>query len=255
MNQPTPDRSVLDTPIEEDFEADELLATHLRTLSRVSHATAHDIRTPLHTVILYLELLRNTLAEEPSPDQTTRQGRYVDVIRGELLRLEDMLEKLLVQTRVSEGKIERFDLVESLGEWIAFLDPQRRRTRIELGWTPPTRPVMVEGERDPIRHALVYLLATAIDATPEGDRLSVDLAARDGRAVITISGTGVTGWTDALVDGFREGGEVSSADVEGGVRASSRAVARHRGTIKVRPGASGAATLEIQLPLLAAEDG
>lgn len=81
------DRSVLDAAPEMEtdlamdeealraLETDVRLATHLRALSRVSIATAHDVRTPLHTMVLYLELLRNTLAEAPAPDRQTRQER------------------------------------------------------------------------------------------------------------------------------------------------------------------------------------
>src|SRR2546422_7711213 len=103
------------------LETDVRLAAHLRGLSRVSHATAHDIRTPLHTVVLYLELLRNTLGEAPEVDARARQERYVDVIGSEILRLEKMMETLLSQTRVSEDTMERFDLSETVRDLNAFL--------------------------------------------------------------------------------------------------------------------------------------
>src|SRR6185437_15228046 len=102
------DRAVLDPspyvdPVMDDesrrmLETEVRLATHLRALSLVSFATAHDIRTPLHTIILYLELLRNTLAETPEGERVTRQSRYVEVLASELGHLEIMLEQLIGQT-------------------------------------------------------------------------------------------------------------------------------------------------------------
>src|SRR5712691_160684 len=84
------------------LETDVRLATHLRALSRVSIATAHDVRTPLHTMVLYIELLRGTLAEGPGPDRQERQMRYLEVVSSELGRLETMLDNLIGQMRLGE---------------------------------------------------------------------------------------------------------------------------------------------------------
>jgi len=236
-------------------ETDLRLATHLRALSRVSHATAHDVRTPLHTVILYLELLRNSLAGTPDQEKRASQERFVEVIGSELKRLEEMLESLISQTRLTEGKSERFDFAETVRDLHVFLEPHRRRTRIEAALTAPEGPLPVEGERDAIRHALVQILVTAIEGAPSGGKRELEVAAAEGRATLRITGA-AEGLPAQILDDSRPGAPKHGASgSEPGLYIARRVVERHGGSIHVRSGARSPATLEIQLPLAAAQNG
>ncbi len=236
------------------LETDLRLANHLRALSRVSLATSHDIRTPLHTVVLYLELLRNSLTDAPGEENKARQARFVEVIGSELSRLEGMLEKLLSQTRITEDKVERFDLAETTQDLHVFLEPYRRKTRVEARLTAPEEPVVVEGNRDSIRHALVHIMIKAVEGTPEGGELDIKVASADGRATIVITGAGA-GFPPHIFDGSRKEVPMASAlGAERGLHIARRSLERHGGTIRLRSGAPSAATLEIHLPLAAAED-
>jgi signal transduction histidine kinase len=235
------------------LETDVRLATHLRALSSVAVATAHDVRTPLHTMVLYLELLRNTLAEGPGPDRQGRQERYIEVMSSELGRLDTMLDNLIAQMRLSEARVRRVDLAATVKDLLDFLEAQGRRIRIEIQRDMPPDPVFVDIQQDAIRHALTHLLVIAIDLTPEGDTLSVQVAARDGRATVRIAGS------EALGDRMRqdpseENGAERLMGRERGLAVARRVVEQHRCTIYVHSGASRAVTLEIELPLSAAEE-
>jgi len=259
VNRVPPERSVLEVDPAMDEEAlraleiDVRLATHLRDLSRVLVATAHDVRTPLHTMVLYLELLKNTMVEGPAPDRRERQERYLGVLASELQRLDGMLDDLIGQMRLGDGRSQRLDLAVTVKDLLAFLEPQRKRVRIEIAWEPPEDPLFVDIDRDQIRHALMHLLVIAIEATPEGQTLGVQVAARKGCATIRISGS------EALGARMREGSknEDEAQRLTGlgrELEVARRAVERHRGTLNVRSGASRATTLEIELPLSAVED-
>jgi len=233
------DRSAPDPALDE--ETDLRLATHLRALSRVALATGHDIRTPLHTMILYLQILRNAISEPPGPETRAKQERCAEVIGSEIKNLEIMLEQLINQTRVAEDRIERFDLVETLRDLHEFLEPHRRKTKIEFPWRAGGDAIRIEGNRGSIRHALVAILIAAIEATPQGGELTLGITAADGQARIEISGASA--------------GLVPALGADRGLSVARRVVERHGGTIKVRSDASRVATLELQLPLAAAENG
>ncbi len=263
MNPGTPEDPLvldptLDPVLTEDslrvLETDLRLANHLRALSRVSLATSHDIRTPLHTVVLYLELLRNSLTDAPGEENKARQARFVEVIGSELSRLEGMLENLLRQTRIAEDKVERFDLSETAQDLYVFLEPYRRRARVEGRLKAAEEPLLVEGNRDSIRHALVQILIRAVEGTPEGGELDIQVASADGRATVVITGA-EAGFPPHIFDGSRREVPMGLAlGAERGLHIARRTLERHGGTVRVRSGARGAATLEIQLPLAAAED-
>jgi len=253
-----PETSTLDPALVTDedslraLETDMRLAAHLRALSRVSLVTAHDIRTPIHTVVLYLELLRRTIADKSGPDTPARQERYVEVIGSEIQRLEGMLESLLGQTRVAEDTSERFDLVGAARHLHAFLDPYCRRARVRVSLSLPDAPVPVEGRRDSINQALIHILITAVEAFPDGGEMGMTVASGQGKAVFQITGV-APGTPVTILDG--SGGAHPTNHVFGaerGLYAARRVVERHGGSITVRPGGLPAgASLEIQLPLAA----
>ena len=237
------------------LETDLRLAAHLRALSHVSLATDHDIRSPLHIMGLHLDLLRRSLAETPGPDTRARQERYVGVLESEIKSLETMLGQLLRQIRIGKDAIERFDLVETVRDLHGFLEPHRRKTKIEFPWTAAIEPIAIEGHRGSIRHALVTILIAAIDATRPGQELALGITAADGRAKITISGAAAA-LVPAILDGTRGAPPKQPAlGAEGGLYLARRVLERHGGSVSVRSDAARAATLEIQLPLAGAGNG
>lgn len=234
------------------LETDLRFATHLRAMSLVAVATAHDIRTPLHTIVLYLELLRNTLAERPEGNPAERQERYVEVIGSELQRLEAIMEGLLSQIRVDEERADRFDLHETVNELRSFLEPHCRKTRVEIRLEPAASPVVVEANKDSVRHALVHILVTSVEERSGEGAVDVSVSASDGVAVVSITGN-LSGLSPAILSG--EPKAEDAFGVERGLFAARRVVERLGGGIKLRSGAHGASTLEISLPLAAAEQG
>ena len=235
------------------LESDQRLAAHLRALSRLAPTTAHDMRTPLHTVVLYLELLRNTMAEPAGGDVKERQGRYVEVIGSELQRLEGMLDSILDQLRVTEDSAERFDLAETVRDLGILLDPYCRRGRVELR-RASDGPVHVQGNKDSLKQALLHILITSVEAIPADSPLSISVFAENGGAVVRVAGA-LPAIPSALLPGNEDPGDTTEA--ERGLRVARRVVERHGGSINAnaRSGTSDAATLEIQLPLAAAKIG
>ena len=164
-----------------------------------------------------------------------------------------MLDGLLGQIRLGEERPRRLDLGATVKSVLEFLEPQRRRIRIEIAWDPPQDPLFVDIEPDEIRHALIHLLVMAIEVTAEGQTLGVQVAARGDCATIRIEGSAALGVV------MREGSEEEdeARRLTGGARGlevARRVVERHRGTIHVRSSASRATTVEIELPRSAAED-
>ena len=218
--------------ITNELETDLRLAAHLRALSAVSVATGHDMRQPLHTMTIYLELLRRTIGEPPVPDTQAHQEQYVEVLASELKSMETMLDQLLDQIRLAGEGTERFDLVETVRSLREFLEPHRRDAKIEFHWRDVDAAIRIEGNRGAIRHALFAILIAAMGATPKGAELTLGITASDGQATIAISGAAVP-----------------VPDV------ARRVVERHGGSIDIRSDASRVADLVIQLPLTAAGNG
>ena len=77
---------------------------------------AHDLRTPLTSIIGYLELLSN----KSSPLPSDMQGKYLDIAYSKSKRLEKLIEDLFGFTKLNYGKISmhvsKVDIIKLLGQ-------------------------------------------------------------------------------------------------------------------------------------------
>ena len=62
---------------------------------------AHDLRTPLTSVIGYLDLI----VKNPDLEEETK-GKYVEIAYDKALRLQKLIEDLFSYTKVSQGEVE-----------------------------------------------------------------------------------------------------------------------------------------------------
>jgi hypothetical protein len=150
--------------------------------------TAHDLRGPLNTILLNLELLRESFAGGEGEDAGSRQERYVSVIGAEVLRLNGMLDALFGQLGILQQETERFDLREAVSNLSSLFPDYARRKRVELRFCLPEMALEFEGNREVVQDAMIGLLMYAVEAMPGGGELEVKLEAADGAAVLSITG-------------------------------------------------------------------
>lgn len=161
------------------------LAEHVRRLSRLFRAAGHDLRGPLHSMALQLELLRQSTEEVDNPELRERQGRYAAAVAKEISRLARMLESLWGGAE-DGGERARFDLRETTEEIRAMAEPHFRRERIALAYRIPEGSVEAEGSRAAVRHAGLDLLLHAAERVPAGE-ITLSVETRDHVAVFAVT--------------------------------------------------------------------
>ena len=183
---------VKDRGMMEALETDLRAATHLRGLNTLYLGATHDIRSPLNAINMNMELLRQGLAANDSPD-AANLARYTNVIQQELDRLHRRLEALIRQAAPIEDEREDCDLVEILSGLIELLEPQARAQRVQLAAQLPDAPLTVTAPATQLRQAIMNLLVNALEAMPNGGTLSIDVGVQDDsvQLCVTDSGPGI----------------------------------------------------------------
>jgi signal transduction histidine kinase len=186
------------------LETDLLLASQMRSLVHVYRVMAHDLKAPLNSMQLTLELLADSLAEENGYTAAgyggirERRQRHVAILREELARLNRILQSMLDQNEPLGTVPHSFDLREIIREIARLVMPLARRQRAELDIQMPDAEVKVAGYRDRLKQALLNLALYGLEAMAGGGRLTIKLAAT-GAASITIEDGG-TGMPVGLLD-------------------------------------------------------
>ena len=149
---------------------------------------SHDLRTPLTSIMGYLELVAE--AEDP---ETARS--FLEVVRRNTGRLHRLVEDLLFVSRVQSGR-EALELGPvRVGELVAdtvaaALPVADGRGRLELSAEIATDDVvLVDAHR--LTEVLENLLSNAVKFTPPGGRVSVFVGCEAESLVLRVADTGV----------------------------------------------------------------
>lgn len=168
-------------------------AMQCRNLTRLYIGIAHDLRSPLNAMVMNLELLKQmTSGSSGLSLAQDRQRRYVEVLSEEIGRLNNYLSLLLDQLAPARDTILPINLNELLATLQRLLEPQIRQQRVRLTMTAPVQTVRVYGCADRIKHALLSVLVTALQALPDGGELTVTLDATATLGQVTIRAAGAT---------------------------------------------------------------
>jgi two-component system sensor histidine kinase PilS (NtrC family) len=219
------------TPIKQ-MEERVRIADRLAGVGELAAGLAHEIRNPLASIAGASQMLHES-GELPPESHT-----LLDIIGRESGRLNGLITEFLEFAGPVPRDMKPVDLA-SLSERVA--DAVRAGEAREKGVSIEARELRsryVEGDAEQLSQVLWNLLRNAVQATPRGGRVSVDLfpQVRHGErfAVLTVNDTG-SGITPSLLGKIynpffttKEGGTGL------GLAISQRIVVTHRGFLEVR---------------------
>lgn len=239
------------SPEERPTPAHELRCLDRGKLRRILQtALIHDLKAPLNTATLVLDLLGRSLAhDEPiDADGRARLLENVEEVRRELRRLSEGLPGLLSLADPGAEEPRPFDLAGSLGCGLDLLRQQVLLRGIRLHRRMPSGPVVVTGRASDLRHALLNVVLNALEATPRGQEVHVTVEAPDGAAVrvrVEDSGEGIA--EDALESVFAPRMTTRPGHPGLGLTVARDILREHGGTIRLnrRPGGGTVATIEL----------
>ncbi len=146
---------------------------------------SHELRTPLTAMQGNLEVLARGAARDPQLLQES-----LDDMRREVARLIRMVNDLLLLARNDAGiqiRREPVELDTLLLETHRELRPLAGQVQLRIGEEDQ---VIVIGDRDRIKQALLNLGVNAIQHTPPGGIITLSLVRRDGYAALSVADTG-----------------------------------------------------------------
>jgi signal transduction histidine kinase len=174
---------------------------------------AHDLRTPLTSVLGFTELLVKRDFEPAARE------RYLRIVNGEMRRFANLIDDLFDAQRLAEGRsvlsFEYFDLADLLREQVDIYAEQSEAHAIQLSL--PAEQLTVRADRERIARVIANLLSNAIKYSPAGGTITVRGKMHDGSARVCVSdnGLGIPPEQQHLVFAKFFRADRSSAGIEG----------------------------------------
>lgn len=173
---------------------DQRLRAQNTELATLAGGLAHEIRNPLSTIGMNLELLAEELENDDSL-RGRRMRKRIGNLQNECRSLEDILNAFLQFARAGELDLEAASLNEVVSEYVEILEPQTDSLNIRLRPHLDGNLPLVMLDRALLRQALVNLCRNAMEAMPTGGAIDFltyvrsDPAGRD-QVVLELIDTG-----------------------------------------------------------------
>ncbi len=216
-------------------------ARRLATLGQFAAAIAHDIRTPLTSISLNVQIIRRKL------QLTDDDAEHLDIALEELARLDRSVAEILDFAKPVRLTTETVDVRLLLETAASTLSPVLSEKNIELHTEPQT--LSVTGDAQRLRQVLVNLVGNAAEASQPGAKVTLRAGPADnGNIAIEVEDHG-RGIGAADLARIFEPFFTTRPDGTGlGLAICHKVVRAHGGEIKVRSTVGAGSTFTVVLP-------
>jgi signal transduction histidine kinase len=224
-------------------------AERLAELGTLTGGLAHEIKNPLSTVQLNLQLLREDL--DPDDPNHARVQRRLETVQKETSRLRDIVDDFLRYAGRIELHKHPVDITAMLEDLVDFLTPQAQVQRVQLRLKRVDGPLVVPLDERHIKQTLLNLMLNAMQAMPAegGGEVILDARRQDGHAVIEITDTG-RGIPPADVPQIFDAYNYKKKGGTGlGLAIAKRLVEEHGGRISVTSELGKGSVFRVELPI------
>jgi signal transduction histidine kinase len=228
-------------------------AERLAELGTLTGGLAHEIKNPLSTVQLNLQLLQEDLG--PDNAAYTRVANRLATVKNETSRLRDILDDFLRYAGRLELDRRPVELNSLLEELVDFFAPQAQAQRVQLRLSKHSAPLTVGGDPRLLKQALLNLMINGVQAMNGGGEMIVSLSSAPGQAVIDVIDTGPGIPTDAVDKIFQAYYSTKRGGTGLGLPMAKRIVEEHGGELAVKSEPGRGSDFTMRLPLKARHGG
>ncbi len=214
---------------------------------------SHELRTPLNAIIGFSEVLAERMFGEINDKQAEYLGDILESGRHLLSLINDILDLSKIEAGRMELELSEFNLPDAIDNTLTLVRERAQRREIRLARSIDPRVGNVSADERKVKQVLLNLLSNALKFTPEGGRIDVGVAVRDGMAEVSVTDTGVgiaSEDLDAVFEEFRQVG-TAAKKVEGtglGLAISRKFIELHGGRIWVTSTPGVGSTFAFTLP-------
>jgi signal transduction histidine kinase len=230
-------------------EANQRLVDQYAEMVRLAGGLAHEIKNPLSTIRMNMELLAEDFRDSDAPRER-RAMKKIDLVHRECQRLQDLLDNFLRFTKAHRLNLQPSDLNGLVGQVLDFYRPKAKQAGVEIvDYLTGNLPTVLL-DREAFHGALLNLVLNAEQAMPAGGQLVVrTYGTADGVALDLIdTGCGMDAATQAKI--FETFFSTKRGGSGLGLPTTRKIIEGHGGQIALQSEPGRGTQVTIKLPVL-----
>ncbi len=226
-------------------QTEALRAQQMATLAQLATGVAHEIRNPLTSIKMLIQVNRAKFADEGLPTDD------LELVEQEIRRMERSVNSLLDYARPDASEFSEFAIQNAISRAVQLIDGRCKSQGVELHVDAPQSPIRVNGDSAQLQQLLLNLVLNALDAMPTGGKLSIAVNSEDSVVHIRVNDSGV-GISESVVGKLFTPFVTTKANGVGlGLGICRRIAHAHGGSLSGQNQVTGGASFQLALPIAA----
>lgn len=173
-------------------QAELLSAERLAAVGRVSAQVAHEVRNPLSSIGLNVEMLGDQIgaAHFDDPEAGREARELLNAVTREVDRITEITDEYLALARLPAPALRRDNLVALIESVLGFSSEELARARIDVIRNFPSVAIDVLVDENQIRQVVLNLMRNSREAMPEGGTLKLTIINTLGGIELHLCDTG-----------------------------------------------------------------
>jgi two-component system, NtrC family, sensor histidine kinase HydH len=207
----------------------------MEQLSQVAGGLAHEIRNPLSTLKVNLQLLEEDVRElgKEEDDRVRRSVLRIKRMQDEVNRLRDILDDFIQFVTHHQLVLKPLDINQQIEQLVEFYEPQATANHVRVLRQYYPEPVVCRIDAGLLKQAVLNLFINSQQAMPEGGDLMIRTAMNGDRARIEITDTGTGISPEHIPQIFNAYFSAKKGGTGLGLAMTKRIVEEHGGEISV----------------------
>ena len=165
------------------------VSRRLAAVGKLTAGVGHEVKNPINAMVVHLELLKSKLSRM---DKTASAGaqRHVDILAGEMQRLDRVVETLADFSRPMELHLAERSILDVIEAVVELTEAEMDENGVRILVEAPREPLLVRIDGELIRQALLNLVLNGMQSMPQGGILRLISFRDKGDVVVQVADAG-----------------------------------------------------------------
>ena len=167
----------------------------LAGLTNLAASVAHEIKNPLGSISIYIQLLQKAVNKSRNSDEKLPEKKflenYLEIINQEIDRLNNIIVDFLFAVRPISAELIPENPVKLLNSYVDFFKPELEEKNIKLKTAFLENSPKILLDEKLFKQVLINLVQNAIVAMPDGGELFFSTRITGDKYLISVADTGI----------------------------------------------------------------